>query len=885
MTNIPSDLVCDDNTCESEVNMIYRDGEHRPIQDEQLMFEGNKLLPVVFVHKYNNYKHYISLKPDNTITWYDEEGVLAPKDIENAPVNGGDVQVEAIGNTLIVNSSNGLGYYLWKPVDGNYKYLGSKIPNLEMKFGFLRDKDYILRSDTIDLSGIVDSESYKAYVEEGQQSRFNDAVVGVYSSNKNKIAEKGGFVNPFFVRYAVEMYDGEYTNMSVPILMFPSVRHSVWLGERENDKGHHIQKWILATLYQKLIYDAQYDYTDWSDLVKNISIIISAPIDIYDTEVDQRIGDIGGVYWKSSFSASTISREAYYTDVGLQDLGYSGILKEAFKTDTTTGTYLFIDALVLKSESTIINELKETSVFYKIAELPISSKVGWSTVSIQDKKLSNLATLIKVSDDYFSNVEKYGNGIFAINNRLHLTNVRRTFWNGAEHFMPYDYQSFSGTYKVDVFVYISTPSGNRIVKRTIAGNESLGRTYFFYPDPRAKKVMFVMDKSGYNSLSGIFDNQPSDTKYMCLIYELKEHPFLNGSFWMGKLPREELVDNVFTYPDSIEDLPWKPLDEIPKENNTPEELTSSIWTSEVNNPWVFTAKGNNTIGSGEILGLASQTTALSQGQFGQYPLIAFCTDGIWALQTDNEGLYSAVHPMSREICNNPKSITETDGYVFFTTEKGLMVVDGGQVRCVSEQMSGKMADSSNAVVYNGALAESAPLWLKDYLKNCYIAYDYRDSLLWIFIPNRTIAFVYSMKDGTFGMKIIPNIQRAINDYPDTLLQDKNGKVYSLLNRDDINTDSNGYDCELISRPMKLENSTALKTLSRVKLIYELTHSTKAEVKVFASNDCKNWVRVLSLHGRGFKYWKFAIRFREMSAVDTFSGALINTQERYTYRMR
>ena len=191
MTNIPSDLVCDDNTCESEVNMIYRDGEHRPIQDEQLMFEGNKLLPVVFVHKYNNYKHYISLKPDNTITWYDEEGVLAPKDIENAPVNGGDVQVEAIGNTLIVNSSNGLGYYLWKPETGNYKYLGNKIPEPEVEFSLIcaSDKnDYTYKSEEYKIEGIL----YKTdsalpwKISNGKVEEYNNLVIGAYSKNKKK---------------------------------------------------------------------------------------------------------------------------------------------------------------------------------------------------------------------------------------------------------------------------------------------------------------------------------------------------------------------------------------------------------------------------------------------------------------------------------------------------------------------------------------------------------------------------------------------------------------------------------------------------------------------------------------------------------------------------
>lgn len=904
MTNIPSDLVCDDNTCESEVNMIYRDGEHRPIQDEQLMFEGNKLLPVVFVHKYNNYKHYISLKPDNTITWYDEEGVLAPKDIENAPVNGGDVQVEAIGNTLIVNSSNGLGYYLWKPADGNYKYLGGKVPEPKVELRFLCDKDWLETSELTKLGGDIDSADWFVYIGDGKQKVYNDAAVGAYSANKKKIAHKGGFINPFFIRYAVEMYDGSFANISIPVLMIPTLRSSVWLTKGKG--ADHNTDFYMLSLYQKLRYISATDYSEWTDIVKGIALFKTDDVDIYDTTSDQNIRKLEDKKPNcfGTYDLAYITNEIYYRDSGIVSLGKNKLTSSNLSESQLDG--YFLEGLTRKSDTQILQELKGLSVFYKIQEIGIDIVEKWTTLTFKSGDLENLTSLQTMSDDYYSNAPISGDGLTVYNQRANLFRIERGFWTGAKYFSQYDYDMFAGTYSVDIYVFIKTSDGDRVVKSHIDGVEQLGRIYFYYPDPRAYKVLFVMDRTGYNYM--VFDGQDSSVKYMALTYTLKEHEFLNGAIWVGNLPKTEEsttegkiettkdkngnyhttytpCTSTLSYPDAITDLPWEPLSELPTVNETSEYLVNQIWTSEVNNPWVFTAKGNNTIGSGEILGLASQTTALSQGQFGQYPLIAFCTDGIWALQTDNEGLYSAVHPMSREICNNPKSITETDGYVFFTTEKGLMVVDGGQVRCVSEQMSGKMADSSNAVVYNGALAESAPLWLKDYLKNCYIAYDYRDSLLWIFIPNRTIAFVYSMKDGTFGMKIIPNIQRAINDYPDTLLQDKNGKVYSLLNRDDINTDSNGYDCELISRPMKLENSTALKTLSRVKLIYELTHSTKAEVKVFASNDCKNWVRVLSLHGRGFKYWKFAIRFREMSAVDTFSGALINTQERYTYRMR
>lgn len=198
ITNVPNDLVCGDNTCETELNMIYRNGGHRPIQKERYQFSIP--FPLLFVHKYNgNNKHYIALKSDNTLTWYDQTNTTANNTIANAPVLGDNVQVEAIGNTLVVSSSKGLGYYLWKPENGNYKYLGAKIPEPIVKYRFINDRNYTVMGDKVSLEGICDKKE-TTYIGAGKQQDYNNAVVGAYSANKNKIAELNGFCNPFFVR-------------------------------------------------------------------------------------------------------------------------------------------------------------------------------------------------------------------------------------------------------------------------------------------------------------------------------------------------------------------------------------------------------------------------------------------------------------------------------------------------------------------------------------------------------------------------------------------------------------------------------------------------------------------------------------------------------------
>ena len=231
-----------------------------------------------------------------------------------------------------------------------------------------------------------------------------------------------------------------------------------------------------------------------------------------------------------------------------------------------------------------------------------------------------------------------------------------------------------------------------------------------------------------------------------------------------------------------------------------------------------------------------------------------------------------------------------------------MVVVGNQVKCVSEQLSGKRIS----------------LWFEsfvEFLQGATIAYDYRDSMLWMFKDPYSTALVYSIKSGTFArFDFFAPIINAVNYYPDYLVQQKTtGKVYSLLNRKDINEDGttdnnnnftpNYYTARLISRPMKLENALALKSIMQVRHIHDFDHNTYTtsesngqggtttvthnvlQLRIFASNNLKSWVELHSLRGAPWKYYKFQYNFTNLIATDRFAGSVIVTQERRTNKMR
>lgn len=80
---------------------------------------------------------------------------------------------------------------------------------------------------------------------------------------------------------------------------------------------------------------------------------------------------------------------------------------------------------------------------------------------------------------------------------------------------------------------------------------------------------------------------------------------------------------------------------------------------------------------GRILGMSTNAVALNQVQLGQVPIYCFAADGIWTMNIGTgETLINTISPLSREVCNNPASITPIDGGTVFSTSKGLFIISG-----------------------------------------------------------------------------------------------------------------------------------------------------------------------------------------------------------------
>lgn len=873
ITNVPSDAVCSDNALQECVGLIYDNGEHRVIQRPLSCRPSGYQGTLLFVHKpAGDTANDIVLHEGNI--QFNGETICSAGSTSN-------VTVTAIGKTLVINIDSAVQYALWKGQE--YKFLGDRLPQVEMMFRMtdaisklddselpegqqqLSDLTWLQTTTSVTDGYVVDTHEEQADGKDyywvsllsNQQQNLNDAVVGIMTSHLNDLKKARRFVFPFWVRYAIRLYDGSYSAISNPVLMFPSVHHNCnayfcsYQGGvfPEGDYKHpadHIDDGDWFINYDPSSAALQYQILnnigpEWDDIVKGIDIFVSPEVKSFDQNGNWTI--------IPPYNHSGKNRADYVLYESAAASGYQTVMEPTPTTyhdrplspggPTKDERMGFTNYIIPThwSEKEFINRLLDSTVFYKLFEIDNpQASTGWITAKeeIDTYTLPNLTTQTQLSnDDYYSRTAMKAGIMKAYNSRLHLADISRGFFPGFQQFSNAQRSSLTAEY--DIYVFITTDDGERIVHRKTAYTSEDYSVWFFYPDPRAYRVEFF-----------------NGTTRMAV--KLKQHPSLNGAYAFSHLPHVGVVSTDTAEP--------------PTENSADEHLPNRVFVSEVNNPFLFNANGDVTVGNGRILGLASQTAALSQEEHGIHPLTVFTDDGIYALRLNSEGVYISSDIFSREVCCNPKSITETDGSVFFASAKGLMVVVGSQVKCVSGQLRG-LSDSP----------------FSTFLANAFIAYDYRDSLLWLFNGTSDVCWVYSITEGTFAQfnfngEMITNV---VNSYPDYLLQSSQN-IYSLLNRDDINADpATDYTASIITRPMKLENAFALKKLIQIMHVSQMEGSLS--LRIFASNNLRQWVELHSLLGMPWKYYKFQYTFSNLRATDRFAGSVVVTREERTNRLR
>ena len=292
-----SDYECSDGQLALSLNLIAEDEQLKPVLPPAKVLDIPKDTVLMYIHETSSYRHiiYKHTKQENGQTLYNVYATNNQGDtIDISSLN--PHKVKAIGNILILLSSDSTDYFLFK--DDKYNYLGNKLPEINLTFslkGFpllysVYDKSKSLievklkDSIFIDNNGKYTTEKFS----EDNKKLITDAIMAAVNKFiQEETIEMERFLFPFFVRYAYRLYDGNTVMASAPILMTPNTMGKPLVFIHDYDLSPKINAVIFMTtseLQYRFLNNT--DYSNWKDIIKSIDVYVSKPIYGYKQDGD-----------------------------------------------------------------------------------------------------------------------------------------------------------------------------------------------------------------------------------------------------------------------------------------------------------------------------------------------------------------------------------------------------------------------------------------------------------------------------------------------------------------------------------------------------------------------------------------------------------------------
>lgn len=896
ISRTPSDRMNDDGGVAESLNTYIAEAESAPALPPEDVAEKlglpvsdpSEVLPAeyrcVYIHNVGNEDHFIYVKrteitmspePKYTDALYAFPGQqLIFSGAQDELII--DSTVTSIGNTIIFSTTRGNGYAIYK--NGEYVYLGSEIPqpqldvypklytglaNLSNEVVVYPDESAGQDSSISPVSAFGnDAVKYELY--EAKSTRWNEQIdtdesdrdeefgkimKGFWDGIQEDLYDTQYFRYPTFVRFALKLYDRSYVYHTVPIFMGGGKKrafeaklvYSKRYGTGQGSSG----EWSYSTAL-KVSQDFAYkimsklnnadDYDNWKDVVQSIDMFITPPV-LYPE--------------MRSVMASC--------DDSVEDtLPNNGVVR--------TMEFRFQDPSDTAEEKRGIEDalLDGSRLFYKVRSFSMDNlnELSEGFEQKNTKQLSyteNLATHETLPDDFRSSNMYSAEKNYIVNRRLLSVGMTETFGRGMQSlYALYPTTSASAlNTKTYTFVYeikdndgsLKYVHGPGPMDTPVLDSRSISsrpgrlpeggdaRTQYnsdvcqllFYPDTRCSAVYVI-------------DEQNSKMARL----EMKSHPHLNCAYYIGDISKP------------LSDLEFTDLNR-PEEDRTGTSYKNSyLFQSGLENPFYFPASGRIKF-SANLIAVAAISTALSEGQYGQFDLYAFTDNGIWVLTPNDEGTYSRINPLSRDVCISAESVVSIDQAVVFVTAKGVMMLEGSKIANLSPAMNGRhysMEDAAMDVLmrhgvgkdFRHVLLDKTPFM--DFMGKdgrTQIAYDYAGSRLVFFNPAFNYEYVYMLGTGTWH-KYVMDIQKEnrpalrmniLNSYPDCYMfcRDTDGGLHmynwsTILDVLDETTQVTGI---IASRPFDLGEPDIMKTINHLRIrgqyeryIYVISNMSEAE---------------------------------------------------------
>ncbi|WP_289756317.1 hypothetical protein [Muribaculum intestinale] len=793
---------------------------------------------------------------------------------------------------------------------------------------------------------------------EARRNDSDNAIMAHFNlSVHDQVTSNGYFYQPFFIRYAFRLFDGSYAWLSSPVLMLPAVAPPFFEVDGYDSSnrnyfqdisvhGHSIP---FFQLFYRVLPFSKEAIDAWSDIISGIDFFVSPPIytfknpdsdnhcslltgaesvfsslfkekavdtlspviknpsdndDTFQSGRQPSRGDVNGKYFFGHFSGDF----RLFTDLNSSLGNYrpgtiTGSTDYTVKDHYVTSDQLNAkNVIALPCNDKFLEDITLVSQFYKIASwdiADISACDKFNALIIDTADLSNLLTRPTLPDDAASADSFCPHSITVYNQRLHFSNVR---FSPPQPLQPrtlvhYSNPSFGSDLSKIIKIEVWTRRSGSVVRSVLSAPDNICSVldpysvdslltqfprWIYYPDNNA----FAMRITALcRHTSQIGDEITIEFKTRIFNLPLRTHELLSGAYFFGGIAAN-------TTPQESESLPAAAIDNAPDNIDIP----SSVYVSEINNPFLFPFRHAISVGSGTVLSLASAAKALSQGQFGQFPLYAFTTEGVWALEVSATGTYSARQPITRDVCISPEGITQLDSSVLFPTDRGIMLLSGSTSTCISDTINtdhpfsiSQSLPSAATILTLTALSHDTVdiLQFSRFLNESRMLYDYPGQRVILYRPSTPYAYIYSLRSKLWTM-ITADITQSINSYPQALALDSTG---TILDYSSHHSDSHPPTALIVTRPVKLSAPDILKTIDS---IIQRGQFQKGHVQsiLYASRDLISWHLVnsslshsiLNRRGTPYKYFRIAL-IATLDPSESISGCSISFTPRLTNRPR
>lgn len=792
-----------DGECRTIVNMRPKNGVYKPVAPRKVLQTLSQEYDIVFVHRGNGYENWIGVR--------NEQGrANIFRDIKSIPVKIGETDefvnfIEQIGNTLSMISSGNIYYLLYH--DSSYSFLG-KLPQLPA----------ITFQTTLEDLALTPKQAtgLNSMTEEEQLTNIKSSVNiitelfknGGTDTENNTYAAKGQHLfDAHVLRYAFRLYDNSLIHFSPPILLMPSVPI---LEMKQFKKNTNNLNWYVHVkgFRPVIVYEISEQLSSsWSNVIKSIDFFISRPIGISNIE-------------------NMIKKMPKDSEGAL--------------VDTNLISYITNESL---------DNLHATSNLYFIHSMPINGQDTYTLLSgaKDSERFKNLQSGELMQGEPFSHHSIGAQTSNTYNNRLHLGDIKTTFFNG---FNP-KYFAFRNSYNGTGSLLGSEGGGTRpsfVLTKMIAevtvnangerkklfsefntdsGNYNIS-AYLSYPDPRAEDMsIYALTSDGL-------------WMRLCSV-KLVAHKNLNIAYYIN--------------------YNLNPVGEKYQSGLSPGDTQTSAFSvvepnkvkvSELNNPFYFPNMNNYSVGNGTILALETVSIRISEGSFGQYPLYVFTTAGVYSLQTGiGDVLYTRQHaptsyeqPVSKVFCKTPYG-------VIFISNRGICLISGQEVIVLSPQLR---EDSDvfqiEMLGINNNLTSYPDKSFTEYLGGIELMLynPYYDELT-IVDKDSAYSYVYNFPSKSFYLSTekIDNIVQ--NAFPDVFV------IAESKLKDYKQSAGKATQVAVASRPLRF-GTEDLKKLERVimrSLLFNVNNNSETDKAMPVVHHSLDGIGFITT--RGFRLWK------------------------------